>query len=118
MDYEMNATHLAKYKKYAEEYVKKLGLYQWERSYIFKDFDGAQAACGCNRDGRLAILTLATEWAEDKPTDVALKAAAKHEVLELLLWDMCELHKDPRTTDTEINAVRHEVIRRLETIIP
>jgi len=114
--YQLGEKKLNDYTEYCEEYIDVFGLREWEVLCMSQEMDSL-AACSGDRDGRMAILLLAKEWKAVKPDEAGLRDAALHEVLELLLWDLCALLKDPRTSEEEINAVRHAVIRRLEYVL-
>ena len=115
--YKVTDAHLKKYEKYAESYIAKLGLFDWERYYRKETHNGAMASCGADLEGRLAILMVADQWDGIPVTDKELKNAAKHEVFELLLWELCNVLRKPGVTDEEVHSVRHAVIRRLEQVI-
>ena len=117
-EYKLNNTHLNKFKKFSEKYIKDFGLVDWERFYTFTDdMHEAMAACAADLDGRLAMMILSQKWKLIEPTDYELKQAALHEVLELLLWELCTVVKQPHATDENINSVRHAVIRRIEEVL-
>lgn len=114
--YQLGDKKLNDYTDYCNEYLDLFGLREWEVICMSQKMDDL-AACSADRDGRLALLLLANEWKAIKPDESGLRDAALHEVLELLLWDLCAILKDPRTSDEEINATRHSVIRRLEYVL-
>jgi hypothetical protein len=107
------------YTKEVKARIKQLGLFDWETVVLLhKDKDtGNLASCSADTSARLAILALSKEWKGIKPTKSQVKLAATHEVLELLLWELCEVLRDPRKTDEEIHSARHGVIRRLERVL-
>jgi hypothetical protein len=115
MIYTLTGKHLKVYSNEAMRLVKVFGLTDWEIAFELVEASGQFLAC-CTADcsGRVCVLGLATEWENENPTIKELKEAARHEVYELLVWDLCQLVRERYLKEDEIDKTRHALIRRLE----
>jgi hypothetical protein len=116
MVYTLTSKHLKVYSDEAMRLAKVFGLTDWEIAFRLMEAKGEfLACCAADNSGRVAVLGLATEWIDDKPTIIKLKDAAMHEVYELLLWDVTQLITERYLKEDDINKTRHALIRRLES---
>ncbi len=97
-------------------WAAKLGLHDWDIRFEHADAKDILASVRCDVGAKVASMTLAKNWATDAITDEALGNTAKHEVLHILLADLCDLvssHVPPGF----VIGVEHAIVRRLEKIL-
>ena len=99
---------LEEFKNHCERLIMYLGLRDWDCVYIIREADDRNAGIEYNPSTRKALFILASNREEYK----TLYELAKHEVLELLLADLCTL-LGPFYSDILIDNETHKVINRL-----
>ena len=105
-----------KFKAEVKYWVDFFGLYEFEVYCDHMYENGDRATCSTNKDARIAVITLGTEWC-DGFDESEIRRVAFHEVAELLisqLWALClDRFADKGAMETE----RHAIIKRLENTV-
>ena len=95
-----------------------LNLKQWSVDVVHEkppiELKGALSTCESNLEDRYAKVTFVTDWGESEPTDGAIKDAALHEALELLMSPLDILARERYIQETDINNARHEIINTIQ----
>jgi len=98
--------------KECDRYIDIFGLSEYFVLYqhVKIEKDEWQAGCTVDFEGLNAIISLSNDVVL---TDYEIMAAAKHEILELLLAKLDKIMKARTVTEAEIVEERHKVINRL-----
>ena len=108
--------HFEIFKKEVEKWIKNFGLFDWEIQVEHGNISNNDnsAECQYNIMAKNAVLRLNTNFTETQPfTDKDVRAAAFHEVAELLLCRLGFLAENRYITYNEIEIERHSIIARL-----
>ena len=110
------AKDFALFKTECLEWIGRLHLAEWEVEFEHAYCEGNRAMCSaCS--ALVAILALSTDWEHEKPTPEKIKAAARHEVMELLLIRVMILGKTRFCREEEFLAEGHAIINRLMPLL-
>ncbi len=114
-----NKKHFELFKTECEEWIEKLGLFDWDLLIKHdKKKNGALANLWTDYAKKVATITLYEDWGDnDKPTDENIKKSARHEVLHLLLSRSRGLAQSRFITNDEIVEADEEIINRLLKIL-
>lgn len=100
------------------EYLSLFGLTDYRVEFTFDEDCDDDIAGWCSASWENGTATLALTAAWNVPvTKERITSAARHEVLELLLWSLYETACTRFTTPQNIDIARHSVIRRLESVL-
>ena len=109
------------FKKECEFWIDHFGLKGWHVEYIHQNHDDGRACCGWKISGRIANITLSTEWEDwrkEPITENDIKRSAFHEVCELLLSRLSMMAKNRIANhDDVVDEEVHNIIRTLENTI-
>jgi hypothetical protein len=105
---------LQQYKWHCIYYLKRYGLTNYQVHFAITDDEVRGQMRAATDDSRLATIMIGREFAESRPPDGELQRVAFHEVHELLLHELITLAKFRYTTEHDIDAAKHEIIRRAE----
>ena len=107
--------HFAIFSEAVYKWQQTLGLLDWS-IYLAHEADSeGYGSCTPNNTGRVATITLNTEWDDMRPiTPGSLDTVALHEMLHLLLADLTWLIECRYLTESDIMPAEHAAIRRLE----
>lgn len=114
----LTQSHFKLFRAECEKQLERLGLKGWKVYYQFKKLDDGFAQAQWHYAGRVATITLATEF--PKPYDdleKQIKETALHEVLEILLCPLNSLAAARVWDREEFDKEAHCVIRTLEKIL-
>jgi len=103
------------FKKECNKWINFFSLTDWEMFFEHRDIEGARANAVYNNEGRVATLSLATDFG-DMITDDEIRRVAFHEVCEILLGDMGIMIKHYFSYNMATTEI-HRVIRRLENSV-
>lgn len=109
-------THFALFRKHCQKFIDQFGLRQYEVTHTHKRDMEAVSNCFVDPESAIVIMNFASDWGMLTPLDEkAIKRAAFHEVMELLLW---ELRQAMRAFFSEevVNKKIHAVIRTWENV--
>lgn len=113
--------HFELFKKECEFWINYFGLKGWRVEYFHRKLDDARAECGWSVSGRIATISLSTEWMEVDGTIITeerIRVSAFHEVCELLLARFTMMAKNRIANhDDSVNEESHNIIRILENTI-
>lgn len=111
--------HLAAFAKEASKWIDRLKLNDWETVFVRKPLDDSRAAMFATYTGRTAVFVLAAEWTDPAiPLNIeTVKSTAKHEALELLVFDLFFVGRHRFSTEDEIDHARHVLVTRLQNIL-
>lgn len=109
--------HFKLFKAECEKWIKIWGLLDWSVDYAHEDIDGCKGQRSSGLAGKVATLSLATDWGDDNLTNYQIKKTAFHEVAELLLAEIHALGDRRFVAEERLETARHTVIRRLENVV-
>lgn len=110
--YKTNKKHFKKYVKECKLWIKRLGLKDWDVEFKHSKDSKSLGNCNWNIIDKWAVIILAVDWGETKPTDYEIKSTAYHEVHELLLAMMYTLASYRYSfSDDQYQSERHSVIQ-------
>lgn len=115
--------HFAVFKAECERLQKLWNLTGWELRVLHRQLDG-DGVLACN-DADLAhrvlyvrlTLVLRNSWAKSLP-DAEIRDAARHEMVHALTQPLLEAAQSRYTTEDELAAASHEVLRNLDALLP
>lgn len=103
------------FRRYAEEYIAKLGLTNWSVHFSHKKTGECYAQTVSEVNGKVATIFFSTSWDNLRlKNERELRRLALHEVLHVLLSPMMKESKERYTMPYVIDDLEHDVIRRLE----
>lgn len=111
--------HFTFFRRAALKVIARLGLQDWNIEFDHAPDapgDSTYARVEWDANARCACITLTTDWLATTVTPWRLTRVATHEVLHLMLADLCALAKRGSSRD-EIDRTEHTVIRRLEKLL-
>lgn len=112
------AKHFKLFKAEALRTADVLGLHDWEfRLYHNDTRKDCLAHYSLLHEGKAADITLTREWQDMPITNEAIKSAARHEVLHILLADLVYLAHARQTGEHDIETAEHAIIHRLERLL-
>ena len=110
--------HFQLFRTECEKQLERLGLKSWRIYYQFKKLDDSFGRSEWKYAGRVATITLATEF--PKPFDnleAQIKQTALHECLEILLVSVSSMAEDRTWDRLDFDKEIHSVIRTLEKLL-
>lgn len=120
--YKTTKKHFKLFKKECRYWLDKFDLGSWGIDYSqtnSPEFPEVRGYITVLWKDRVATISLAIDWGEDKPTQKKVAETSFHEACELLLW-MVRVYgvtnASPSQID-EVNSYNHATIRRLEKAI-
>ena len=120
MTHQTTAEHFAIFKDECLRNIAAFGLLGWRVDFTHKRLADDRAPCCFYNAGKVATITLSTEWDEpNEPSDYAVRRSAFHAICELLLAEShsVALNHSELTIIQRSNAIstaHHDVIRRPE----
>jgi len=106
------------FKRCCVEWVCKLGIKEWSIHYSQEDLPNEYAITRWDLSGGVATIVLGVYWDDLRPkTNETINRLALHEVLHLLVAPLTNQAFERFTTEETMNAVEHQLIRRLENIV-
>lgn len=119
--------HFEAFKKRCLYWIKRLSLDDWEVAFSHDELDRQRACITYLAQGRVATIFLTTHWTDPvtKLTLAEVRRCAKHEVLHLLLADLCTVVTDLNrsgvsgrfVTQDEFLKTQESLVRKLERIV-
>lgn len=111
--------HYDEFKRHHAEYVRRFGLLEWAVQYRHALEDEGYACTEPKFKGKVATVTLATDWGEVRPVNSReLRKVAKHEAIHLLTyslyWHAAARYISPDT----LEEAEHALVRTLDQLIP
>ncbi len=102
-------------------WIKVFGLTEWEINFRHESggktmSDSFSWIITDNEGNQFTIISLNTER-ERTPSAENLKEDARHEVLHLLLADLCNAGEERYVSRDQLHKAEHMVIRRLEKVL-
>lgn len=121
-NYTTTPEHFALFKHEAQWFIDLFGLWDWRVEFRHELQEGDLAACEHNTGcGKVATLTLSTDWGDHNPTPEQMRKTAFHEVCHLLLADAlgaaCFMDLSPQQRFMHLDRAHHAIIRRLENVV-
>ena len=112
--YKTTTRHYEIFQKEAVKWIKRFGLFDWSIKFFHEAWDeNCRARIRYNRATRVASINLETSW--NTPIVIhELKKAAFHEVMELLIAELCLIASSRSYDEGDLEQESHTVIRRLE----
>lgn len=104
----MEDNNLDKFQAHTEQWVKRLGLFDWDYKVVVDTRAGCNGHVILNPVSRKATVCLCKK----REVIVTIEEIAKHECLEILLADIGSLLKSFYSDDV-VNDEIHKVINRL-----
>ena len=104
---------LAEFKTLTDDWIKKLGIFDWDIKVVEFNKGGCNGHCILNPVTRKAAICLCKKREEI----VSLQEIAKHECLEIMLADIGFLLKSYYSEDIVTDEI-HKVINRLMIALP
>ena len=118
MRYRLTGKEFSIFKNEFRKWQAAFGLHRYEIFYqMHKSDEDGMAWCSTNQSGCIATISLARSWEPVKPTAYALKKAAFHECVELLISNISEIAEARYVTRQELDEERHRIVRSLEYVI-
>jgi len=116
----LNKQHFELFKKYCREYQEKFHLMGWDVHFEFIELKGKRAETAFNLESSQATIALCADWQDQVMlfNKKNLKLTAKHEMLHLFLGRMGELAQYRYVQRRELDAAEHEIIQKLEKLLP
>jgi len=107
------------FSKEIKKWQIKLGLLDWRIDLFHLDAEEFVSRGWTNiKDGNfIASIGLAVNWGEDTVTNKTLKETAIHEILHVLLADLCYFAEHRNTPAGLVDNEEHRIIRRLESVL-
>ena len=100
----------------AEKWINTLGISDFKVHFVHNDeCPGAAGWCSGDWANGVCTIGLTKTW-QGKVTDEHVRATARHEVLELLVWPLFDVALSRFTTEEMVHIARHKVIRTLENL--
>jgi hypothetical protein len=113
--------HFDVFKAECKKWLDYFGLKGWQIDYLHDKAEGNRACVGWKITGRVATITLATEWEDWRSvpiTDDEIRRVAFHEVCELLLSRMTMMAKNKIANHEDaVDEESHVIIRTLENVV-
>lgn len=110
-------TDFKAFKKYAEDWINKLQLVEWNILFRHADTKDAYARTHWSTSDGQAVITLATKWDDIREkNNVELKKLALHEVLHVMTASLVSAAEYRYSTQADIDIAEHALIRRLENL--
>lgn len=100
-------------------WIDFLGLYEYRIVFVHDPDnmeDEAAGWCMSSLDNGTATIALGMH-SPDPVDEDSIRATARHEILELLMWPMFEVAARRYVTLPQIHQARHNIIRRLESVL-
>ncbi len=92
--------------------MKKFGLIDYEVFIHHTDqIEDKRGACSINPTGKIGELYLSKDWGFTPLDKKSICCTAFHEVAELLIGELVACAKDRFTTEDQIEAASHKIIR-------
>lgn len=108
----------ATFKKYADYWLKELGLTDWHVYFKHGKLSDAYAQTSYHVSSRTATMTFNTSWDEYRPiTDDSIRKNALHETLHILTAPLFVEGTARYTTELDIEAAEHSIVTRLTNYI-
>ena len=108
--------HYTAFKEAIEKYSEMfhLGEYKIETQHA-TDCEDSRCSYHAHIENKTCVFYLSSEW-EFEPTTDKVIMCAYHEVMELVLFEFQLLAEDRSTTQSDLERVRHAIIRRWENV--
>ncbi len=94
-----------------------MGLYDWRVVYEHAELDDSNGQCKYSIPSKIAVIKLSTKIPKDTYSPLEIKRIAFHEVDELRFGTAQSIAMSRYTSDAEIDAAFHGVIRQDENKI-
>ena len=107
------------FKDCVKEYQIKLGLTDWKIAFtIDSSLVDAYASTSWNLRAYIATMFFTGEWDDMIPKNYEnIRRIALHEILHLLMAPLTNEARERYTTESLIESIEHNIIRRLENIV-
>lgn len=119
-DWGLTEDHFEIFKAEFIHWANRLGLFDYEITFFFKEDEKDRAFVIGNLESRAVQVTLSTIWKNYTPADKErdLCHVAFHECMEVFLYNLSGFARmdAAKTTRCEINTEIHRVIRTLENV--
>ena len=111
----LTKTDFEDFKKECQQWIDKLGLYDWNVKYEFKQIKNVSGRCVASYVASTAIIILSPDFIDCPITDkkTHIEETALHEVLELVLFPLTILVEDRSYDEGEVTHQTHRIIQRL-----
>ena len=116
MSYKTTKKDFEVFKAECRKWVGYFGLLDWEICFTHETEMECRAACYPDYQGRIAIITLNTNWTM-APEDNEFELIAFHEACELLIAPLSLVALERHVTKDEITSATHGIIRTLENTV-
>jgi hypothetical protein len=83
-----------------------------------KDSGEYRAQCRTDAKNHVAVLVLSVVWKDDEVTDAKVRAAARHEVVHILVDELDEVAQFRYVTEYQRVHALESVVRHLEELLP
>lgn len=109
--------HFELFKKEHNKHLQKLGLLGWITYFKFEESNRGYAHTDINFLGRVAVITLSTNWENREPTNDSITKCAKHEANHLLLTRLSSYAEDRFINRENIEEAEEEIVRILDRLL-
>ena len=117
----MIKTTKKQFKLFCDEFkrqVERMGLMEWELRFFHEAMGTNLGGLLTDHLGRVARVSFTWVWDDDMEiSDEQIKMVAKHEAIELLIAELVTMAVCRYVTESEVDAVRHALVRRLEKLL-
>ncbi|OGC77245.1 hypothetical protein A2619_04490 [candidate division WWE3 bacterium RIFOXYD1_FULL_39_9] len=113
-NYKTTAQDFVRFKKEAEYWIERFGMFDIELCIEHcQTEEDARAFATSDMESKTCCITLQKDW-NATPEETEIEKIAFHEVLEILFGDLWYLANSRFTTELEMEAARHRIIRIFE----
>lgn len=105
------------FKERVNHWRKELGVLDYSVHFHWQKLDDVFAETRMNNSAHLATIVLNTSIPKEELNDEQINTTAFHEVMHLVLDDLCNEAKARYASEYDIDKAEHAVIRRLENLI-
>lgn len=110
--------HFRIFEREARRWIKRCGLEGWGTlDVLHKDLKGKRAQCSTNLRKRVAYVALAKDWGNDTITEAGLRAAAKHEVMHIVLAPITDLGDERFLDGADYYAAVEHVCNHVSSLV-